>query len=127
MVAPAAPAHVLALNGDPTILALLRATLEGEAYRVTTGVCAADLPGLVAATRPDLVLLDLAPGQPACRAAPDPRSASSSARPPVAVLSTQPGYLARVWDGAARYPACAVLAMPCELDDLLAVVARALA
>lgn len=127
MIAPAAPPHILVLNGDPAVLGLLRAALEDAAYRVATATCAADSPTLVTALQPDLVLLDLAPGQPDGWALLDALRRPGVPRPPVVVLSTQPCYLARVWERVARYGRCAVLAMPFDLDDLDALVARTLA
>ena len=52
------PKHILAINNSPDVLALFTDLLEGEGYRVSTQVYAdRDLPK-IAATNPDLIILD---------------------------------------------------------------------
>jgi len=119
--------HLYALTGDAFFLDLLRAVLEEGGYRVTTTPFAPVVFARIALARPALVLLDLALGQQAGWALLERLHAEAATRAiPVVVVSTQPAYLARAWDEVARFGSPSVMAMPFDIDDLLAVVRDAL-
>jgi CheY-like chemotaxis protein len=60
---PVPPTHVLVIDDDPDVLALLRDLLADEGHRVTARPCADLSPAAVAALAPDAIVLDcLAPG-----------------------------------------------------------------
>ena len=56
---PSGAAHVLVVDDEPHLLRAVTMNLTGRGYRVTTATTAAAALGLVAAERPDLVVLDL--------------------------------------------------------------------
>src|SRR4051812_33389413 len=52
------PKHILAIDNDEGVLAVLRALLEDEGYRVTTDTRATEDLTTIAALAPDLIVLD---------------------------------------------------------------------
>jgi CheY-like chemotaxis protein len=63
LTVPVPPTHVLVVDDDPDVLALLRDLLADEGHRVTARPCADLSAAAVAALAPDAIILDcLAPG-----------------------------------------------------------------
>jgi len=120
--------HLFALTGDDLFLDLLREVPEEEGYRVTATPFAPVMFDRIANSPPALLLLDLAVGERAGWALLARLHDEAATRQiPVVVVSTQRDYLARAWEDVARYGSQSVLAMPFDIDDLLALVRDTLA
>jgi chemosensory pili system protein ChpA (sensor histidine kinase/response regulator) len=123
-----APPHVYVLNAAPAVRRLLADLLESEAYRVTATTFAPASFGQIAGLQPDLLVLDLAVGaREGWDLLAELHAEAATHRIPIVILSTDPAHLERAWDQVARYGAHGVLQGPFDLDDLLALVATALA
>ena len=56
--------RILVVDGDPAIRLLLEEELWGEGYEVVRIESARDILGLIREHRPDLMIVDVAPGRP---------------------------------------------------------------
>jgi DNA-binding response OmpR family regulator len=119
--------HIFVVNGAPDFLNLMRELLQDEDYNVTTTNFVPLTFDQIATARPDVLIVDLVVGQ---RAGWDLLEAlhadAATAEIPVITVSTDPAYLTRAQDLAARYGTAALLQKPFDLDDMLALVAAAL-
>lgn len=121
------PRHLFALTSDAPFLDLLREVLEEGGYRVTATPFAPAVFARIAAVQPALLILDLAMRERAGWDLLERLHGEAATRTiPVVVVSTQRGYFSRAWDDRARFGSQAVLEMPFDIDDLLAVVRDAL-
>ena len=120
--------HVLVLDDDREMLALLREVLEEESYRVTTEAAPSLQPAAVAALEPDLLLVDLRFGSERGgvellqRLKGDPATRTI----PVLVCSADHRQIEELHDQLLAWD-CAILPKPFELQDLLAAVDACLA
>ena len=120
--------HIFVVNGAPSFLNLMRELLQDEAYNVTTTNYVPTTFAQIAAIRPDVLVLDLAIGQRAGWDLLEALHAEAATRGvPVIIVSTDRAHLARAEALADRYGAAALLQKPFDLDDMLALVATALA
>ncbi len=119
--------HVFAVNGSPAILDMLRELLEEEGYRATVCVFTPDVFARIAAARPDALIVDVPPDDPAGWALLQRLHADvATTAVPLLVTSTAPRLLDQARADAARYRRYLLLAKPYALDELLAAV-RAMA
>ena len=114
--------HVLVMDDDPSILALLRSLLEEEGDRVSASPT---LLGLDAVKRlaPDLILLDLVFGgqEQGLGLLQRLRSDGATARIPVIVCSASPRTIRHLSDGHLG-EGVGLIVKPFDLDELLAEV-----
>ena len=120
--------HIFVINGAPEFLNVMRELLQDEDYNVTTTNYVPTTFEQVSGADPDVLILDLAVGQ---RAGWDLlealHAAAATAGLPVIAVSTEADHLALARALAARYGALMLLGKPFALDELLALVAAALA
>lgn len=112
--------HVLVVNSDPVVLELLRDTLEGAGYAVTTERYTPWTFDQIAARQPTLLLVDLAPDEAAGWDLLERLRVETSTRHiPLIITSTQ----RRLLDHAAAdhdlYGGQLFLTKPFDADDLL--------
>ena len=119
--------HVFVVNGSPAVLDMLREVLEEEGYRATACVFAPDVFARIVAARPDALVVDVAPGDPAgWELLQRLHGDLATTAIPVLVTSTTPRLLEQARADAARYRRYLALGKPYALEDLLAAV-RAMA
>lgn len=115
--------HILAVNGSPDFLDILRELLQEEQYNVTTTNFVPETFGQIAALQPDLLIIDLAVG---IRAGWDlleqlGRDAQTNGIP-VIVVSTSPQILDHVQTEPGRFGGQWFMGKPLDLDDLLRAI-----
>jgi DNA-binding response OmpR family regulator len=112
--------HIIVVEDDPSILFLVKMTLEYSGYKVTTatdGLAATDLLGR---TSPDLLLLDMnLPGKPGWDVIKEMRRAN---RIPIIIMSGRNPREPQIETAAAQ--ADAYLLKPFGIDELTAAVQR---
>ena len=112
--------HIIVVEDDPSILFLVKMTLEYSGYRVTTvtdGLAATDLLGR---TRPDLLLLDMnLPGKPGWDVIKELRRANHL---PIIIMSGRNPREPQIEPAAAQ--ADAYLLKPFGIDELTSAVKR---
>ena len=119
--------HVFAVNASPAILDVLRELLEDEGYRATTCAFTPDVFARIAAARPDALIVDVAPGDPAGWALLQRLHTDLATTViPVLVTSTSPRLLDQARADAARHRWYLLMPKPYAFDELLAAV-RAMA
>ena len=120
--------HIFVVNGAPEFLNLMRELLQDEAYNVTTTNFVPATFAQIDTAQPDVLVLDLVVGQ---RAGWDLlerlHGEAATAGIPVIVVSTDTAHLTIAETLAARYGTVGLLRKPFDLDDMLALVATALA
>jgi CheY-like chemotaxis protein len=115
-----APMTVLIVDDDPTILAVLRAALEDDGYRVLTAVNGGALP-LARQAQPDVVLLDIMmPGMDGVEVSTRLRADPATARIPIVAMSATTNLRTL----AGQMPIDDRLPKPFDLADVSAIVAR---
>ncbi len=117
-------ARILVCDDTPDILEMVQLILESEGYEVTTARCGQEVLDRVAASAPDLVLLDLRmPGVDGLSVLKE-LAVRSGGGPPVVVLSAK----GRDEDrrDALAVGARAYLVKPFTVGQLLSVVSRSL-
>jgi CheY-like chemotaxis protein len=123
MMAP----HILAVDDDLDILAVLHDALGAEGYRVTSATTPQTALDALTGERPDLLLLDLWMGDrdAGWRLLERLRADPATAALPVIVSSADARALREQGDALRAYR-CTVLEKPFDLDALLETVARTL-
>ena len=112
--------HVYAIHESPEFHAIVRELLEEEGYAVTTASDMPDAFDQIAAWHPDVVLVDLVPGDQERWQLLEQLHANPTTCPiPVLLLSTSEELIAQAQEQAARYGGSASLTMPFDLEDLL--------
>lgn len=118
---------VLVVEADPAIRALLAEVLHGEGYQVTLLEPGALSVSSIAATNPDLLLLELMPGNavPALSLIEEVQRGPAYADLPILVSTTDP-CLSKQHRAAFQRLGCRTLLKPFDLDYLLAMVCQQL-
>ena len=115
--------HIVAVNGSPDFLDVLRELLQGEDYNVTATNFVPNTFDQIAALDPDLVIIDLVVGD---RAGWDlvGRLVGEAAtqRIPVILVSTSVRELEKAQEHPSRFGEYRYLQKPFDLDDLLRTV-----
>jgi DNA-binding response OmpR family regulator len=127
----AAPKTVLVVKRAPGLLGLLRRLLHEEryralrrAYQVVVGLGAERADELLRATRPDLLILDVPPGDAAAWAALDRIGGDPTAAGTPVLVCAAPGREVRARAAALRDRGCRILLRPFTADELLEQVRR---
>lgn len=117
------PQHIFVVNHEPDILDVVRMLLEDETYRVTTTNYLPRMWTLIAALQPALLLIDLSPRSAAGMELLERlQQEGVTNRIPVVVTSTDPCILARVEREQERFGGDRLVAMPFDVDVLLAAI-----
>ena len=112
--------HILAINGAPDFLNVVRELFQEEAYNVTTTNFVPSSFAQIAALQPDALIVDVVVGQSAGWELLERLHAEAATTGiPVLVLSTSPQLLERAREQAARYGTHRYLDKPFDIDALL--------
>src|SRR5688572_8377828 len=115
--------HILAINGAPAFLDVVRELFQGEGYNVTTTNYVPNSFALIEALQPDALIVDVVIGQQAGWELLERLHAEAATSGiPVLVVSTDPRLLDRAQEQAARYGNHRTLAKPFGLDDMLEAI-----
>jgi DNA-binding response OmpR family regulator len=124
MVGGAEP-RILVVDDHEETLELYRLFFEFEGYAVTLSAAGGPVPGLIAASQPDVVILDLVlPDVPGERLLQSIRANPATRALPVVICSGASLELERLGPSL-RELGCTILMKPFDLDALLAVVRQA--
>lgn len=117
--------HVFVVNGAAEFLDVVRVLFEDERYNVTTTNFVPKTFNQIEALDPDLVIVDLAVG---VRSGWDLlarlHGEAATREIPVIVVSTDPRFLQRAEDEAARYGLHHYLGKPFDIEELLGLAAE---
>jgi CheY-like chemotaxis protein len=112
--------HVLAINGSPEFLNIVRELFQEEAYNVTTTNYVPTSFDQIAALQPDVLIVDVAVGRQAGWELLERLHAEAATTGiPVLVTSTSHQLLAKAQEQAARYGTHRYLGKPFDLEALL--------
>ncbi len=115
--------HLFAINGSPDFLDIIRELFQDEGYNVTTTNFVPNFFAQIAASLPDVLIVDIVVGHRAGWELLEQLHANAAtAGIPVVVVSTDPHLLERAQDQAARYGSHRALAKPFDLETMLEVV-----
>jgi CheY-like chemotaxis protein len=115
--------HVFAVDGAVEFLDVVRALLREERYNVTTTNLVPEAYDQIASLNPDLLIIDLAVGVQAGWDLLERVHGEAATRGiPVIVTSTDPLFLRRAEEEAARYGTHRYLAKPFDLEEFLTLV-----
>lgn len=115
--------HVLAVNGDPLFLDLIRELLQEEQYNVTTTNYVPKTFDLIASLQPSLLIVDLVIGEAAGWELLDHLQRKAITRGiPVIATSTMQHLLDRARVDQERYGHNQYLVKPFDLDELIATI-----
>ncbi len=119
--------HVLAVNGDPPFLDLVRELLTDERYNVTTTNYVPETFDVIVALDPDLLIVDLVFGEAAGWDLLERLTRAIATRGiPVLVTSTNSRLLERAAADPARYGTNKDLIVPFDIDELIRAVSDAI-
>lgn len=119
--------HVLAVNGDPPFLDLIRELLTDERYNVTTTNYVPETFDVIVALDPDMLIVDLVFGQLAGWDLLERLTQAISTRGiPILLTSTDRRLLDHAAADPAKYGTNKDLIIPFDIDDLLRAVAHAI-
>jgi CheY-like chemotaxis protein len=118
-------ATILVIDDDPSIVHLLKESLQGEGYRVLEGYDGKMAMELATTSHPQLIIMDLnMPGVDGMKALEILRQNPATARIPVVFLTGESsGHLPA---GLSALPLVSHLTKPIELDRLNSVVQKVL-
>lgn len=123
MTQSAPPHHIFVVNSTPAVLDLVRDLLEQERYRVTTTNFLPRTFDQIAALQPSVLVVDLSIGEQAgWQLLAGLRQEAATRKIPVLVLSTTPRLLEAAEANHAMWGGDRFLDLPCDLDDLLALI-----
>ncbi len=112
--------HILAINGAPEFLNIVRDLFQEEGYNVTTTNFVPTSFEQIATAHPDALIVDVVVGERAGWELLEQLHASAATTGiPVLVLSTSPRLLAEAQEQAARYGTHRYLDKPFDLEALL--------
>lgn len=112
--------HIVVVEDDPSILFLVKMTLEYSGYRVTTATDGLAATAILGGTRPDLLLLDMnLPGKPGWDVINELRLVDTL---PIIIMSGRNPREPQIQLAAAK--ADAYLLKPFGVDELTAAVER---
>jgi response regulator RpfG family c-di-GMP phosphodiesterase len=115
--------HILAMNGASEFLDLIRLLLEQENYNVTTTNFVLRTDAMIAALKPDLVIVDIVVGHQMGWDLLESLHREILTRAiPLLLTSTDPRMLARAQADEQRYGWHRVIAKPMDIDELLGTV-----
>jgi DNA-binding response OmpR family regulator len=112
--------HIIAINGSPDFLNIIRDLFQEEHYNVTTTNYVPNSFQQIAALEPDALIVDIVVGQQVGWDLLERLHAEAATTGiPVLIVSTDPRLLERAQEQAARYGDHRYLIKPFGLDDLL--------
>jgi DNA-binding response OmpR family regulator len=115
--------HILAINGAPEFLNVIRDLFQDEGYNVTTTNFVPNSFEQIAALAPDALIVDIVVGQRVgWELLEQLNAAAATTGIPVLIVSTDPKLLERAQEQAARYGKNRYLIKPFGLDDILAQI-----
>lgn len=115
--------HILAINGDPDFLNIMRSLLQDERYNVTTTNYVPKSFAQIASLVPALLIIDLMIGERAGWDLLERLHAEAETRGiPVVAVSSEPSLLNRARANGRRYGVRRFLTKPLDLHGLLAAI-----
>jgi CheY-like chemotaxis protein len=119
--------HVLAVNGDPPFLDLIRELLTDERYNVTTTNYVPETFDVIVALNPELLIVDLVFGERAGWDLLERLTQAIATRGiPILLTSTDSHLLERATVDPARYGTNIDLIVPFDIEDLIRAVSDAI-
>jgi CheY-like chemotaxis protein len=119
--------HVLAVNGDPPFLDLIRELLTDERFNVTTTNYVPETFDVIVALEPDMLIVDLVFGEAAGWDLLERLTQAIATRGiPILLTSTNARLLERAARDPARYGTNKDMILPFDIDDLIRAVSDAI-